>query len=141
MIGLRVLWAVFCWWLFVISCINIISFGVRLANRNPVDFGGIDCYRFGGLFPCDLVSGQGVWGLNADFYLCDVCGTKTKNRFHPYLGRRMDAAGETDDIQEIVDLCEECMGRYLKHVILRRGHIQRRQVLGGSSQWKKEKLK
>lgn len=78
--------------------------------------------------------------MNADFYLCDVCGTKTKNRFHPYLGRRMDAAGGTDDIRAIVDLCESCMGRYLKHVIYDGDKYEEgKSLVEAVNQWKKEK--
>jgi len=40
---------------------------------------------------------------------CDVCGKETspKNRIAIDVDRQMDAAGDMDDIVEVIDLCEK----------------------------------
>ena len=46
--------------------------------------------------------------MKPDYYLCDVCGSKTQERMFVQTGREMDAAGSMDTVGRDLDLCGKC---------------------------------
>lgn len=44
---------------------------------------------------------------NPDYYLCDLCGKQTKYRLPITIDRRLNAAGSSEDVCELKDLCPE----------------------------------
>jgi len=53
-----------------------------------------------------------------DFYLCDVCGDRTKHRFNPSTQRVTDEAGSMDDLGVQIDLCGKHMEALLHRLLM-----------------------
>lgn len=55
--------------------------------------------------------------MTPDYYLCDKCGAKTKQRLFISTGRDSQGSGSPETIGTYADLCESCLGVLLAIVL------------------------
>lgn len=55
--------------------------------------------------------------------ICDSCGKEPTKKLSLVIGRKTDAAGSADDVQENFDLCHNCLAVLLAAFLRRLGGV------------------